>query len=137
MIELFISIFLLCEAVEDIKTQKLDLLKLIIFGVLAIFLEVFYIKGGVMEILGGALLGVFTLVISKITREAIGYGDGVVMIIMGICCGLGRMLLTFSLATLVMAIIAGVFMIRKGVKLDLRIPFIPCLLIGYVGGIFV
>lgn len=135
MTELFVSVFLLCEAVEDIRTQKLGVVKLILFGILAVVFEIFYIKADIVKVLLGSFMGIAALAAAWMTKEAIGYGDGVVMLIMGICCGLGRTLQTLILAIIVMIFVSMAIIVKRGVRFDFRIPFIPCLFIGYVGGL--
>ncbi len=135
MVELFVGAFLLWESLEDIKTQTLEARILIGFGVLAVILEIFYVKANWTEVLAGAALGILALMMAWLSKESIGYGDGVVMLIMGICCGLNIMLETFLLAIMILAVVSMVMMIKKGVILNLRIPFIPCLFVGYIGGL--
>ena len=135
MIELFVGAFLLWESFEDIKTQEIEVRILALFGVIAILLEVFYVRAGLGEMFLGAIVGLMALGVALVTRESIGYGDGVVMLIVGLCCGIKMMMEILVLAIAVLALVALITMAKKGVWADLRIPFIPCLLIGYIGGL--
>ena len=91
-------------------------------------------KGNLLNSLWGILPGVLFLLLSKWGKEAVGAGDGLMLIALGIWEELpllcGQLLGAFFLAAL-----WGILMmiLRKG-RLKKRYPFLPFLFLGYVGG---
>ena len=75
--------------------------------------------------------GLIALLFSKITGEVIGYGDGIVFVVMGLFLPITKILaigmFSFSLAGVVALILLVIFH-KKG---NYRIPFIPFLAIAY------
>ena len=83
-------------------------------------------------IVSGADVGFVFLGISKITREAFGYGDGIVILIQGICLGLWDLIIVLMISFLWASLIAILLLVgNKGAKIQ-SMPFIPFLCIGYV-----
>ena len=64
-----------------------------------------------------------------------GVGDGVVFLCLGIFLGLSGNLRLLFFSLLIAAIAGGVYAIvtKKGIKA--KIPFIPCVLVAFVGTI--
>ena len=101
-------VYLTCLSVIDIRTRKIPIWLL------------------------GAGVGIAFLGISKITREAFGYGDGIVILILGICLGLWDLLIVLMVSFLGASLIAILLLVwSKGAKKQ-SMPFIPFLCIGYV-----
>ena len=132
-----LSIFLLYEAIVDIKMKSL---RLGIFPVAAaVGLVCGIIKGlswydFVLSIIPGLIL----ILISILTREAIGLGDGLGVIVIGLYCGIVDCFVLCCIAFLFSAIFSVLLVIIKHRKREFRIPFYPFLLIawGIVGFAF-
>ena len=77
-----------------------------------------------MVSLGGGLIGMIFIGISKITREAIGYGDSLAILILGIYLGVWGLLEVLAL---------GCVTLRR--KKSLAFPFYPFLTVGYLFGV--
>ncbi|MGN0160060.1 MAG: prepilin peptidase [Lachnospiraceae bacterium] len=127
--------FLCCSAVEDWKTQQLDVARLGCFGIIAILLRLFYLKSNIYELFEAMIIGVLVLLIGKATREAIGYGDGVVIMIMGLFSGFRITIHTCMGAFFILSILSIGYFVKNGIAVEKRIPFVPCLLLGYIGGL--
>ena len=76
-----------------------------------------------MVSLGGGLIGMIFIGISKITREAIGYGDSLAILILGIYLGVWGLL----------EVLLGCVTMRR--KKSLAFPFYPFLTVGYLFGV--
>lgn len=135
IIEIMEFIFLLWESVEDIKSRKLSIYPLGVFCMAGIFLRLFYEKGGMTDMLCGMSMGIIMLVLAKVTGEAIGYGDGMVILICGIYSGWKETLLILYFAFVLVMIFSFGAIIRKGFCRDMSIPFVPCVFWGYLGGL--
>lgn len=75
----------------------------------------------------GMMLGIVLLLVSKLTREQIGYGDALVLMITGMLLGLRRNLELFFLALLLASVYAGYLLIAKRRKTNHTIAFVPFL----------
>lgn len=127
-------IFLLCESIQDCKSQELDVTLLAGFGVLGFLARVLYMKSSMDEVLESILIGVVFIVFSSLTKEAIGYGDGVVLLILGLFCGI-RVVLQSSLVAFFLVVGVCLFIgIKRGADYEMRVPFVPYLLFGFIGG---
>lgn len=82
--------------------------------------------------LAGAVLGVCTLILCKLTKQSIGYGDGLVVLFLGISLG-WQMALTVLMLSLFMISVAGLSMMAVGkVKKKTKWPMIPWILVSFV-----
>ena len=83
-------------------------------------------------LLFGLIPGSLCLLFAKISKEAMGYGDGLIICMMGVSLSMqhliGSCLIGFVLAGVV-ALILLVFGKRKGKQ---EIPLVPFLLVGYL-----
>lgn len=81
----------------------------------------------------GAMCGGIFLLISRCSKEGIGYGDSWMILNLGIFLGVWRLTVVLLTAFLGAAVAAvyGVASGKCGRKS--RIPFLPFLLVGYVG----
>lgn len=110
-------------------------------------LPLFYIAGGFLlgilfrilsgadiltEILPGFLPGLACLLLAKLTREAIGYGDALMMIAAGAFCAMPVLLFLLLGGFLTASLCSVLLLILKKRKRKETIPFMPFLLCGYV-----
>lgn len=91
-----------------------------------------------LSILPGAL----TLLLSYVSGQKIGYGDGFTILALGIWVGFFRSVFAFIIGILLIGIASIVYIfvskVRKQmVDYDMKLPFIPFLLVGLVVSIFV
>lgn len=80
-------------------------------------------------------IGGFFLAVSLLTKGALGLGDGWLLMALGIGLDIGEFLTVLFVGMLGCALWAVVLMIvfRRGRNAE--IPFVPFLLLGYVGGV--
>lgn len=135
VIDILVLVFLLWESIEDIKSQKISLIFVLMFGVLALAVKIFMYEVSLAEMFNDVLIGMFCLCMARITGQAIGYGDGVVLIILGIFVGIRKTVITLFIAFGLMMIVAMVMLIRKGFRYNATMPFIPCIFLAYLGGV--
>nr|WP_294492839.1 A24 family peptidase [uncultured Mediterraneibacter sp.] len=120
--------------VMDIRTKKLNLLFLLSGFILVI-------AGGfcgrdippVILITGGAV-GIVFFLTSRFTEESFGYGDSILILIMGSFLGFWN-ILSLLMAAFLMAAVFSVFMlVKKKFSRKSAFPFVPFLMIAYSGG---
>ena len=77
--------------------------------------------------------GVAMLALSRLSKEHVGCGDGLVLLGMGGCMEYMEVMYSFWLALLMVFVVSAVLVIFKGVKYNVRLPFVPFLAIGSIG----
>lgn len=127
-----IVVFLIPCTITDLKSKTIPIWWTVVFGISAMIYQIFWKKQKLEAILFSMIIGVTLLVAAKISNQRIGYGDGIIFLILGLWIGFwdGISLLFFSL---ILSSIISVYLIivrRKG--RDYRIPFIPFVTAAYI-----
>lgn len=132
ILKIVLLLFLTGAAFLDYRKRELPVLYIGIgFGV-GLILRLVIGEPGVLEVFLGCLVGVVFLLISRLSREAIGYGDSLMIIATGASLGLiDNVLLMLCAVTLAALFSIGLLILKKNKRKD-EIPFIPFLLSGYV-----
>ena len=133
--EIMCILFLIMESLEDIKEKMLDVRGLLIWAVTALTLKVMT-GTGFYELIISLIPGIIMLFIGFISREGIGYGDGVVVLICGIFCGVYKTLVGIMIAFMIV-MTGGLAVIALRKLSHDSIPFVPVILIGFLGGLFI
>ena len=84
----------------------------------------------------GAGVGIIMFLISKSTKEAIGYGDDWLILMLGIYLGCGKLLQLLLWASLLVGVVALYFLYKKKWNKGITLPFVPFLAVGYAGVMF-
>lgn len=131
-VEITLFLFLAVCAVFD-GLQKQIPLAVVWLGMLtAVCLR----AGGVMgeeSLLAAALSlvpGAGFFLLSFLSREKVGYGDGWVLLMIGLFSGLSRCFLILLIGLLLESAVAIVLLALKKIQRDKEIPFSPFLLLG-------
>jgi len=134
--ESMLIVFLAVNAWTDIRSRRVLVWTAWLCGAIGIVYAIY--RGEISPAAAEALIpGAVFLTIGKITNEAVGYGDGIVILVMGIYLGLWATVSSIMMALLFAsfwAMILSVFYKRK--KQD-SFAFIPFLLLGYIGGLWI
>ena len=117
----------------DLKSRELPLAFLIGFAMLGILLNIIWKYQTLELILGGVFLGGIFLLLGKITRQAIGYGDGLCFVILGIFKGWKSTLGMLGVAFFLSGIYGLWKMIGCGGKSSDTMPFLPFLFLAWIG----
>ena len=119
-------------AVEDIRRRHITLPYLIIFGLLGIFLHMYFKDTSVVSILSGVAVGLGLIVLSVLTRGSIGMGDGFLFLVTGIFLGGGQNISLLMVSLLYAALFSlGVLVLGKRNGKKKEIPFVPFVFLGY------
>lgn len=127
-------LFLAVETAEDIRNRNLELNRLLIFLILGLFLKIFWLHESIVDVISGMSVGLVFLLFSYISGEVIGYGDGMVILVTGVFCGIKRTVITVCIAFLFISVSAMFLFMRKGFFYKKEVPFVPCILAGFIGG---
>ncbi len=123
-------IFLLYEAIEDLKSRSVSVVSLAAAAIVGIVGNLFLWQIELASVIDGSIIGLTLIAASIISMGAFGLGDGVVFLITGIYLG-GAMNLELVLVAMFIAMLYGMVMLffRRKTR---EIPFIPCILLAYV-----
>lgn len=76
------------------------------------------------------LPGLLFWLISFVTREKVGYGDGWVLIMIGLFVGMRKCFLILLIGLVAESVIVLILLAVQRISRDRRIPFVPFLLFG-------
>lgn len=129
------AVYLGVLSVMDIRHQRLNLIFLLsgFIPVIAGWL----CGNGIHPLLlfTGAGVGAVFLLASRVTGESFGYGDSILILIMGSFLGFWNILSLLTAAFLLAAVFSVIMLIRKRFSRKTAFPFVPFLMIAYTGGI--
>lgn len=120
--------------VMDIRNKRLNLLFLL-SGFL-LMTAGFFCKREIHPLLlaTGAGVGLMFLLASRVTGESFGYGDSILIMIMGGFLGFWDILSLLTAAFLLAAVFSVIMLVRKKFNRKTAFPFVPFLMIAYTGG---
>lgn len=120
-------IFLAVLAAQDIKEKKISVDKLIVFAVMAVLYRICIKQFFWQEILGAVIPGGILLLLSGATKEGIGYGDGMAVLVLGLWTGGWFAFHVMGIGIIFSGIYAAVCLVRRKRE---AFPFVPFLLAG-------
>ena len=119
-------------AFDDYRTKHIKLMELIIFAVIGICFDIVYTKYALASILGGVGVGVAMYIFSIMSKEKIGKGDALLVMVTGLYLGFMNTVVLVWLSS-VLAALVGLVLIRKyDNKVDKEMPFVPFILLAYL-----
>lgn len=133
IIKLVITCILGLLAIVDLKKKQVSNVLLLIASGIVIINYVIFRPVTVMALIGGILIGIILLGISYITRQKIGAGDGVLVMILGAYLGFEGIGVMLLYALTLSAIWSGLLLMIKKVNRHYEVAFIPFIFIGYIG----
>ena len=126
-------LFLLACSVADWRSQSLPIWLLGLYSMSVPMIILFYPRETWESMLLGALIGILFFGISKMTKEAIGYGDSWLILILGIYMGWKKLLYLLFLASFGAGIVSLIQLSRKRWNREDSLPFVPFLAAAYIG----
>ena len=136
MKELLVLLFLAFNAWSDWKERKILLTSVGVMLVLRI-LFLWNDFRAVSGIAGSMGITFFFLVISFLTKGALGMGDVLIMLALGMYLEVWKFLLVLMNALVLAAMYSGWCLFLGKKKRKSEIPFVPFLLFGYAGGLWI
>ncbi|MBQ3558701.1 MAG: prepilin peptidase [Agathobacter sp.] len=130
MKEIILGIWLGIQSVMDFKYKEIPLWFTLLGGVVGIVICVRE-ERTIGEVLVSCLPGLVVIFFSWMTKEIIGYGDGIVLLVMGFYLSLSQVLSVGMFAVLIAGIVALILLTVFQKKGSYRIPFIPFLTLAY------
>ena len=136
MFKVWVIIFLFICTVLDIKTRRLPVWFMIVGNVAAVVFRLLNWGQNTALWIGGIVIGIVFLLLSKWTKEGFGYGDSWMILILGISLGLWDILLLLSIALSCAGLLALFLLARGKWSQKVAFPFVPFLMLGYVGVLY-
>lgn len=124
--------FLIIVSCIDIVKMYVNVIFCLCFGAVGVLYEIISKNRGILDVIIGVVPGIIVLLISLATREGIGKGDALIIIITGIFLGMVnncKVLIYALFSTVILGFIL-LILLKKGRKY--KIPFIPFILSGYL-----
>ena len=126
-----VLLLLAVSSLEDLRRMKIYMPPLYAALAMGILWAIFGDSALFLYRLAGLLSGVLLLLLVFFSQEAIGLGDAVLFLALGIWLGLWESLLLLT-ASLVLAALAGIFLWIRKKSMKQAFPFVPFVLIAYV-----
>ncbi len=132
---IFIVILLLVGSVYDWKYRSLPIWILVIGGLgglAGVLITLVSTEKSGTEVWVALLPGTMALLLAYATREQIGYGDGVLLLVMGSCLGVSGVVIALLVALAGTCVVSIMLLVFRKVSRSSRIPFVPFLCMGSV-----
>lgn len=124
----FLAIFTYC----DVKNRRLQLWLIAVFAAIMIGLFVFGEKHDGFSLLIRLIPGLGLLTTAFVTKEAVGYGDGLVVLFCGLVLDIQVTISLVFVALILSAVASLVILVIKKGNRSTRLPFMPFLLAAWV-----
>ncbi len=131
---IFFAGYLCVLAVMDIKWKKLNVLFLL-FGAVFPLTGAFCGREIPMSALAaGGAVGIIFLFVSRMTRESFGYGDSILITVMGSLLGFWDILSVLMAAFFMAAVFSAFMLLKRRFDRKSSFAFVPFLTAAYIGG---
>lgn len=124
--------FLLICSIQDLKEKMFSVRMLLFFGILFFGASLLWEDISLKQRLYNTLPGIAALWIAFFTKEQIGYGDGVCLLILGNVIPMEVLLKMVMNGLILLNIYSLVLMIKKKAKRKTTLPFLPFLTAGFL-----
>lgn len=131
-----VALLLAAVAYRDWRTKQISCLALIAMAVLIVVLRVALVEDTVWSTLGGVAVGAGFFLISKCSKESVGYGDCWLILLLGVFLGGITLIEVVLVATLLTGLFSLVFCMNRGWRKKYTVPFAPFLAVAYMGVVF-
>ncbi len=126
----FVSVFLLLQAWWDLQTMELPLS--FNLAVMALGIGYCIVESRPLEEIFPALVpGIICLILGRITRQAVGYGDGMVLLGLAMFLEWKEILELCTVAFCISALWALAGLITGRLRIKDKLPFIPFLFLAW------
>ena len=119
------AVWLLAVSIMDIHSRRVPVW-LLLLGGLPVLLAGGYGEGGGVNMVLGALPGISLLATAFATKKA-GYGDGIVLMCLGMMLGSGKSMLLFGASLFMISVCSMVLLALKKAGRNTGIPYLPFL----------
>lgn len=118
-------------SVQDLRERMVSGRWLAVGALAAVVSQIMWNTRSIGEWIGGVLMGVFFIGVSRLTREGFGYGDSILITILGIYIGIWDLMYVLVLAFSLTVMISMIALIKFHFHRKKVLPFVPFLATGY------
>lgn len=133
IITAFVLVFLGIESIADYRKKTILLYPSVIMITAAAVCNIVSGRMNVQEMAAGCLTGAAIILTGIISKQRIGLGDGVILLVIGMWSGGIVSFMTLVLGSTAASVIMLMFLLSGRIKKGQQIPFVPFLLIGFEG----
>lgn len=127
-------------SVEDIKEKSISLWKIAVYAGVIVGYGIWEfctsdreMSDWLMQVLLGGIPGLMLLLLGRLSRQAVGYGDGLLTWIIGISWGFWESMGILLLALFGASFAAASMLLNGRGKRNTELAFVPCLFLGMAG----
>lgn len=131
-IKVLIVSVLIVASVRDTINKEIDIKEIIVLLGLMLGYAFMDDSFDILYSIFGALFGVCMILFSKISKQALGLGDAIVLLILGIGFGVFRTIYVLMVALILSSVIATGLIVLKKAGRKTQLPFIPHLSMGVI-----
>lgn len=127
-------VYLIWLAICDWKKRKVPMMSLVIGligAVIMVVIECVTNQKGIAEPCLGMLPSIFLLVLAWLTGK-VGYGDGIVLMIIGILYGYGETVFLLCMSIMLLALVSAFLLVLKKARRNTLMPYIPFLAVTFL-----
>jgi prepilin signal peptidase PulO-like enzyme (type II secretory pathway) len=128
-----ILIIFVISSIEDIRKKEIllwEILTCALISVAAVFMAFYRGRFDILDVLLSLLPGAAMLFLSYVTREGIGYGDGLIILAAGPALGIYDLLASLVTAAVLSGLFSGILLAIKRANRKTQIAFAPFVAIG-------
>ena len=127
-----VMLFLIFESVIDIKKREISITASVIISLIAVLLIVFAKDIHILSMVFGLCEGILLMILSHVSKEQIGFGDGIILCATGLILGWKDNLTMFFFSCLICALFSICLMTIKKADKRTKIPFVPFMVPGFI-----
>lgn len=124
--------FLTSGAVMDIQYRSIPGWMLLIEGIMVVVYRIFFSGESMYLWAAGGVVGIVFLLVSRWTREGLGYADSITILLLGLFLGIWELLAVLGTAFLLSGMAAMVCLAVRHWSRKKTMPFLPFLAAAYL-----
>lgn len=131
IINIMVSGLLVYESILDGRSNRVDIVPMIIVAVCGMVINILEDNLTIIEQINGITFGLVIILICFISKQRIGYGDGILAITLGMCLGGSKCAWIIWTSLVLVSICGGIIAIREKKNIKFALPYTPFVAICY------
>ena len=124
---------LIYNCVTDMRHRTINVWPNVLAGAYGVWIQVLQSSGELTDLLWGFVPGVLLLLVSYMTKDAVGKGDGLIFLMTGCWLDGSENFRMFSGTLILSGVFAGILLMTKKVRRKTELPMTPFILSSYLG----
>ncbi|MCR4649007.1 MAG: prepilin peptidase [Lachnospiraceae bacterium] len=127
-----VGILLITEGIRDIRKNEVGIIMPVLNALAAIVFIFVFKDMGIPGVLIALAEGIFVIILSFLTKEGIGLGDGIILCSTGLMLGWKNNLIMIFIACFISAFVSVLLMIFMKADKKTKIPFVPFMIPAFL-----